>query len=88
MRIVITEFMDEAAVARLAAQHDTLYDRRWSTGPRRSERLAAADALIVRNRTQVDAALLAAAPGSRSSAGSASASTTSTSTPAASAASR
>ena len=63
MRIVISEFMDEGAVARLARQHDTLYDK----SPRRSacvaqDELASADALIVRNRTQVDRGLLAAAP--------------------------
>ena len=27
MRIVISEFMDEGAVARLAGQHDTCYDK-------------------------------------------------------------
>ena len=63
MRIVISEFMDEAAVAALAAHHATVYDR--NLVDRRDElaaRLADADALIVRNRTQVDAELLAAAP--------------------------
>lgn len=62
-RIIITEFMDEAAVQRIAAVHDTLY------GPdfvdRRADLLAQAalaDVLIVRNRTRVDADLLAAAP--------------------------
>jgi (S)-sulfolactate dehydrogenase len=63
MRIVISEFMDEAAVAALAAHHATEYDR--NLVDRREElaaRLADADALIVRNRTQVDAELLAAAP--------------------------
>jgi (S)-sulfolactate dehydrogenase len=58
-RIVISEFMDEAAVARLAAAHDTMYDKDLFD---RREALAAAlpgvDALIVRNRTQVDAALV------------------------------
>ena len=63
MRIVISEFMDEAAVARLAAQHDTRYDKGLVDQPAslRNE-LASADALIVRNRTQVDRELLAAAP--------------------------
>src|SRR5688500_1918771 len=63
MRIVISEFMDGSAVRLLAARHDTLFD------PALVERreallaaLAAADALIVRNRTRVDAALLSAAP--------------------------
>jgi len=63
MRIVISEFMDEAAVARLVAQHDTFYDKALVDRPEDlSARVAAADALIVRNRTQVNAAMLAAAP--------------------------
>lgn len=61
-RIVITEFMDEAAVQRISASHDTLYapdlvDRRTDL----LEQMATADVLIVRNRTRVDADLLAAA---------------------------
>ncbi len=63
MRVVISEFMDEAAVATLAAHHATEYDR--DLVDRREElkaRLIDADALIVRNRTQVNAELLAAAP--------------------------
>lgn len=62
MRILISEFMDEAAVASLAAHHDTLYDR--DLVDRRDElkaKLADADALVVRNRTQVNADLLAGA---------------------------
>ena len=63
MRIVISEFMDDVAVSRLAAKHDTLYDKGLVDRP---EALAAAlkdaDALIVRNRTKVDPDLLAAAP--------------------------
>ena len=62
MRIVITEFMDADAVASLAAAHDTLYDRDLVDKP---DALAAAacsaDALVVRNRTQVRGALLAGA---------------------------
>jgi (S)-sulfolactate dehydrogenase len=62
MRIVICEFMDEAAVAGLAAQFDTLYDKGLVDHPGElRHRLAAADALIVRNRTQVDRDLLAGA---------------------------
>ena len=62
-RIVITEFMDEAAVQRISASHDTLYapdlvDRRTDL----LDQMARADVLIVRNRTRVDADLLAAAP--------------------------
>ena len=63
MRIVISEFMDEAAVAALAAHHATLYDA--GLVDRRDElkaKLVDADALIVRNRTQVNVELLAAAP--------------------------
>ena len=63
MKILITEFMDEAAVASLAktfeTHHDaTLVDRRAEL----LERLKDVDALIVRNRTQVNAEVLAAAP--------------------------
>ena len=63
MRIVISEFMDEAAVATLAAHHATEYDR--GLVDRREElmaKLVDADALIVRNRTEVSVELLAAAP--------------------------
>ena len=63
MQVVICEFMDGAAVARLAALHRTLYDD--TLVDRRDElkaRLASTRALIVRNRTRVDADLLAAAP--------------------------
>jgi len=63
MLIVIAEFMDEAAVADLAARHTVHYDP--DLVDRRDDllaRCAEADALIVRNRTRVDAALLAAAP--------------------------
>jgi (S)-sulfolactate dehydrogenase len=63
MRIVITEFMDAAAVDLLSAHHATHYDP--TLVDRRDElksRLVDADALIVRNRTQVNAELLGAAP--------------------------
>ena len=63
MKILITEFMDEAAVASLKKDFDTHHDA--TLVDRRSEllgRLADIDALIVRNRTQVNAELLAAAP--------------------------
>ena len=63
MKILITEFMDEDAVASLAkifdTHHDaTLVDRRAEL----LEKLHDVDALIVRNRTQVNAEILAAAP--------------------------
>ena len=61
MRIVISEFMDDAAVTQLAAAHDTLYDKGLADRPRElAAALAGADALIVRNRTKVDRELLAA----------------------------
>lgn len=60
-RIVITEFMDEAAVARLRAVHDVLYDPALVDQPQRLLAEAAqADAIVVRNRTQVRGELLAA----------------------------
>ncbi len=62
MDVVITEFMDRAAVSRLAARFAVHYDPELADKP---ERLAAfaseARALIVRNRTQVRGALLAGA---------------------------
>ena len=62
MRIVIPEFMDAGAVASLAAAHDTLYapDLVDRAGALAAE-CARADALIVRNRTQVRGDLLARA---------------------------
>lgn len=62
--VVITEFMDESAVEALRAQCDVLYDA--TLVDRQADLLAAlvgARALIVRNRTQVNTALLEAAPG-------------------------
>jgi len=61
--IVIAEFMDEDAIARILAGHDVLYDA--ALVERRADLAAAlheARALIVRNRTEVDADLLAQAP--------------------------
>ena len=61
--IVICEFMDEEAIAGVLANHDVLYDA--ALVDRRADLLAAladARALIVRNRTQVNADLLAKAP--------------------------
>ena len=60
--IVITEFMDENAVASLAARHETLYDPTLvDDAPRLASLVGAARALIVRNRTQVRGELLDAA---------------------------
>ena len=61
MRIVITEFMDERAVAQLAARHDVLYDPKLVDDPARLHAEASgAEAIVVRNRTQVRGELLAA----------------------------
>ncbi len=61
MRIVITEFMDERAVRRLAAAHDVLYDAKLvDDAPRLLREAATADVIIVRNRTQVRGELLGA----------------------------
>lgn len=58
-RIVITEFMDERAIAPLAAVHEVLYDPKLVDDPSRLLREAAtAHALVVRNRTQVRGELL------------------------------
>ena len=63
MKIVITEFMDEVAVAELAAQFPTHYDPVLvDQHAQLLERLADASAIIVRNRTQVNLAMLDAAP--------------------------
>jgi len=63
VRIVISEFMDRPAVDGLASRFDVHYDKDLvDRPPELAARLADADALIVRNRTQVDAALLSAAP--------------------------
>jgi len=59
MRIVIPEFMDERAVAQLAARHEVLYDARLvDDAPRLLAEAGNADAIVVRNRTQVRGALL------------------------------
>lgn len=59
--IIITEFMDEAAVESLRANYDTLYDPKLVDDPARlALLLPEARALIVRNRTQVRGALLEA----------------------------
>jgi (S)-sulfolactate dehydrogenase len=61
--IVITEFMDETAVASLALDFDVHYDADLVDRPEAIAALAAdARALIVRNRTRVTRELLQAAP--------------------------
>jgi (S)-sulfolactate dehydrogenase len=63
MQIVISEFMDRTAVDALAARFDVRYDPELvDRMPELRRTLAAADALIVRNRTQVRAPLLESAP--------------------------
>lgn len=63
MRIVISEFMDRPAVDQLTSRFDVHYDKDLVDRPAElAAQLRDADALIVRNRTQVDAALLSAAP--------------------------
>lgn len=58
-QIVISEFMDETAVAGLSADYDVVYDPTLvHDRVRLHEALEDADALIVRNRTIVDADLL------------------------------
>ena len=59
MKIVICEFMDERAVARLRASHDVFYDPNLvDDAARLRVEAATADVLIVRNRTQVRGDLL------------------------------
>jgi (S)-sulfolactate dehydrogenase len=60
-RIVVAEFIDERALPALRAKHEVLYDAKLVDDPARLLKEAAtADALIVRNRTQVRGDLLAA----------------------------
>ena len=60
-RIVICEFIDERALPPLRAAHDVLYDPKLvDDAPRLQAEAAGADALVVRNRTQVRGDLLAA----------------------------
>jgi len=66
MKILITEFMDAPAVSALRSRFDTLYDPQLvDRRPELLERVGDADAVIVRNRTLVDRALLEAAPALR-----------------------
>ena len=61
MHILISEFMDERAVALLRAQHEVVHDPKLVDDPARLRAEAAsADAIIVRNRTQVRGDLLEA----------------------------
>lgn len=61
MHILICEFMDERAVNRLRSAHDVHYDAALvDDAPALLREAARADALVVRNRTQVRGALLEA----------------------------
>ena len=60
--VVITEFMDEESLTVLRSSYDVLYDPRLAWSPDLAEAVRDARALVVRNETRVDAALLAAAP--------------------------
>ena len=58
--IVVTEFMDEAAVDRMSVDHDCIYDPSLVDNPDALMKLIAnARALVVRNRTQIRGDLLA-----------------------------
>ena len=60
--IVITEFMDEAAIASLKARYDTVYDPALVDQPEKLAMMVGqARALVVRNRTQVRGVLLESA---------------------------
>jgi len=60
-RIVITEFIDERALPALRAAHQVVYDPKLVDDmPRLLKEAASADAIVVRNRTQVRGELLVA----------------------------
>ena len=60
--IIVTEFMDEAAVDRMSARFECVYDPALVDNPDKLASLVpGCRALIVRNRTQVRGDLLAAA---------------------------
>jgi (S)-sulfolactate dehydrogenase len=63
MKIVISEFMDEKSVDELRRRFDVAYDPKLVDRPQDLKgQLGDAQALVVRNRTQVTGELLAAAP--------------------------
>lgn len=66
MKIVISEFMDDVSVDALRATFDTVYEPTLvDNRPELMQRLGDAEALIVRNRTKVDVAILDASPALR-----------------------
>ncbi len=61
--VVISEFMEEGAAAGLVAEYDAHWDPElWNKRDELIAKIADARAIIVRNATQVDAELIAAAP--------------------------
>jgi len=61
--VVISEFMDEGAAAGIMAEYDAHWDTElWNKRDELIAKIANARAIIVRNATQVDAELIAAAP--------------------------
>ena len=61
--VVVTEWIDEAALERLRERHQVVYDVGLHRDrPRLFDALAEAEALVVRNQTRVDTQLLDAAP--------------------------
>jgi (S)-sulfolactate dehydrogenase len=65
-KVVVSEFMDEAALQKFGPAFQVIYDPSLVDDEERLfQKLADADALIVRNRTQVGARLLDAAPNLR-----------------------
>jgi (S)-sulfolactate dehydrogenase len=63
MKIVISEFMDDSAVESLRGRFDVIYDPKLvDDAAALAATLADADALIVRNRTQVRPGLLSSGP--------------------------
>ena len=61
-QIIISEFMPEAAVARLRAQHQVIFQPQLFSQPQNLRALLAdSDAVIVRNKTQVNSELISAA---------------------------
>ena len=60
-RVVVSEYLPDEHVARLAEDHDVVYDPDlYADRPALLERVAEAEAIIVRNRTRIDRELLAA----------------------------
>lgn len=66
MKIIVSEFIDEAALTAFDGIATVLYDKTLVDYPAALHRvLSDADAIIIRNRTQIDTALLDAAPNLR-----------------------